>query len=149
MEWHDVVGFLDGAGLAHLATSSITGRPHVSVVSPAVEGEVLWFATTTTSQKARNLASNPRAALMWQPRAEIYLSGRVVLIADEAEKRRLWESGLFPFDLAAFWGSPANPQLVFVRVEPESAVVMSMGPGGITRQTWRRVGPSLPDPPPR
>jgi PPOX class probable F420-dependent enzyme len=138
MEWQQVVEFLTGAAIAHLATASPDGEPHVSVVSPAVEGDGLWLATTSTSRKARNLRANPRVALVWQPRAEIYLSGGATIVTDEDVKARLWESGLFPFDLAAFWGTPANPALIFVRVEPVSAMVMSVGPDGLTQQRWRR-----------
>ena len=138
MDWQQVTEFLSGAGLAHVATASADGRPHVSVVSPAVEGDRLWFATTASSRKARNLMANPRLAMMWQPRAEIYLSGAATVVTDETEKRRLWDSGLFAFDLASFWGRPDNPQLVFVLVQPDSAIVMSFGAGGLTRQTWRR-----------
>jgi PPOX class probable F420-dependent enzyme len=138
MDWREVTESLAGAGLAHVATASADGKPHVSVVSPAVEGQTLWFATTASSRKARNLAANPRVAMMWQPQAEIYLSGAATLVADEAEKRRLWDSGLFAFDLASFWGRPDNPQLVFVKVEPDSAIVMSFGAAGLTRRTWRR-----------
>jgi PPOX class probable F420-dependent enzyme len=138
MEWHQIVEFLKGAAIAHLATASPDGEPHVSVVSPAVEGDGLWLATTSTSRKARNLRANPRVALVWQPGAEIYLSGGATIVTDGAVKARLWESGLFPFDLAAFWGTPANPALIFVRVEPVAAMVMSVGPEGLMQQRWRR-----------
>jgi general stress protein 26 len=134
--WEQVVEFLQGAGLAHLATVSSEGWPHVSVVSPAVEGDRLWIATRTGSAKARNIAVNPRAALVWQPRAEIYLWAMAAVVADEAEKRRLWGSGVFAFDLSATFGSPGDPGHVFIRVEPVSALVLSQGPGGLTRQRW-------------
>lgn len=130
---------IEGAGLANLATASAAGRPHVSVISPAVEGDGLWFATTLSSKKARNLAENPRVALMWRPQAEVYLTGAAALVTDEVEKGRLWESGLFAFNLAAFWGSPANPELVFVQVAPESAAVLTMGADGLARRRWRRA----------
>lgn len=138
MEWEEVVSFLKGANIAHLATASPDGDPHVSVVSPAVEADVLWLATTASSRKARNLRANPRVALVWQPQAEIYLSGSAAMVSDEAEKHRLWESGLFAFDLAAFWVTADNPALVFVKVQPVSAMVMSIGPEGLSQQRWRR-----------
>jgi PPOX class probable F420-dependent enzyme len=138
MDWEEVVAFLKGAPIAHLGTSSPDGEPHVSVVSPGVEGDALWFATTATSRKARNLQANPRVALVWQPQAEIYLRGSATIVTGEAEKQRLWESGLFAFDLAAFWGTPANPALVFVKVQPVSAMVLSIGAEGLTQQRWRR-----------
>jgi general stress protein 26 len=136
MNWEQVAEFLQGAGVAHLATATLDGWPHVSAVMPSVEGEVLWIGTRAKSRKARNIRANPRVALMWQPRAEIYLWGSAALVDDEGEKCRIWESHIFPFDLAGSFGTPTNPEHVFVKVEPVSALVLSQGPDGLTQQRW-------------
>lgn len=138
MDWDELAELLAGAGLAHIATASVDGRPHVAVVAPFVEGDGLWVFTTRGSGKARNLAENPRMALVWRPGPEIYVQADAVLVDDLAEKARLWDSGLLPFDPVGFFGTPDNPDLVLVRVTPRSATVLAMGPTGPSRRTWRR-----------
>jgi len=138
MEWDDVAAHLTTAGLAHVATANADGHPHAAVVSAVVDGRGLSFFTMRTSGKAKNLAENPHVALMWQPQAEIYLYGNVELIDDVAEKTRLWESGLLPYDPVGFFGSPDNADLLLVRVHPSRAIVVSASPDGPRRDTWRR-----------
>ena len=135
MEWEQLAELLNGAGIAHLATASADGRPHVSAVMPAVEGDVVWIATNASSGKTRNLKENPRVALMWQPKAEIYLYGRADFVNDPQEKQRLSSGRVFGFNLSDFFTPDA---LAFVRVDPESAVVLMQGPEGLVRHTWRR-----------
>ncbi len=138
VEWEELAQVVKSAGLASIATASRRGRPHVAVISPAVEGEVLWFGTWVTSGKARNLQENPEVALMWRPQAEVYLRGTAELVGDPDEKHRVWDAGLFTYDQEALFLSPDNPDLVYVRVRPVSALVMAQGPVGLTRKTWHR-----------
>lgn len=140
MEWEELAQHLGSAGLATLATASSSGRPHVSIVSAAVEGDVLWFGTWGNAGKVRNLAENPQVALMWRPRAEIYLRGTASLVSDPEEKQRVWALRLFPYDQEAFFLSPDNPDLLYVRVQPESASMFSQTPVGLSRKFWRRTG---------
>jgi general stress protein 26 len=53
---------------------------------------------------------------MWEPAAEAYVQAKVEIIDDRDEKRRLWNSGLFPFPLAGFFGSPDNDDFVFLQL---------------------------------
>jgi general stress protein 26 len=141
VEWQELAQLVTSAGVANLATASRTGRPHASVVSPAIEGNVLWFGTWTTSGKAHNLRENPQVALMWRPQAEIYLRGTAELVTDADEKHRVWGAGLFSYDQEALFLSPDNPDLVYVRVRPLAATVLSAGPVGLTRKTWQADRP--------
>ncbi|MDQ1358547.1 MAG: Pyridoxamine 5-phosphate oxidase [Acidimicrobiaceae bacterium] len=138
MEWEEVADVVKGGGLANIATASLDGRPHVAVVSTAVDGDSVLFATTASSGKFPNLQENPQVALMWRPQAEVYLRGAAHLITDPEEKRRIWDSEVFPYDQSALFGTPENPDLLYVRVEPISASVITMGPGGLARRFWRR-----------
>ncbi len=133
--WEEIAPQL--VGLAHLATASADARPNVAVVSILVEGRVLWLGTNKLSQKARNLTSNPRVSIMWEPGAEIYVQGTANLTNDLREKRRLWEGNLFPYDPAMFFGSVDNPDFLLVRIEPRSASVQSMGDQGPTTHRWK------------
>jgi general stress protein 26 len=138
VEWDEVADVVRSGGLAHLATASIDGRPHVAVVSTIVDGDSVVFATTASSGKFANLQANPQVALMWRPESEVYLRGVAQLITEVEEKRRIWDAKLFPYDQAAMFGTPENPDLLYVRVQPTSASVVAMGPAGLARRLWRR-----------
>jgi general stress protein 26 len=112
------------------------GRPHVAIAGAVVDGEVLWFGTRASSGKARNIAVNPDVAMMWSPAAEVYVRGVAELVHDVDEKRRIWSSGIFPFDLATFFGSPENEDFVFVKIRPQSATVLTQEDNGIVRRQW-------------
>ena len=138
ISWGEVGLFIDGAGLAHLATSDSTGGPHVSVVFAVREGDRLTLTTRRSSKKARNLRSDPRAALMWQGNgAETYVWGEVELIDDQTEKSRVWNAGLFPFDLGQFFGSEDALGWLVVHVHPSRAVVVAQTDSGLERSEWR------------
>ncbi len=138
MNWTDVTEHL--TGLAHLATVTPDGRPHVAIAGAVVDGDALWFGTRASSGKARNIAVNAAVAMMWSPAAEAYVQGQAELVDDVDEKRRVWDSGIFPYDLATFFGSPDDENFVFVRVRPRSATVLTQGDSGIVRRRW--VAPS-------
>ncbi len=138
MNWSEVVNHIGDAWLAHIATADGSGAPHVAVVAPAIEGEVVWILTGRSARKTKNLGVNPRMALMWAPRAEIYVHGTVEVVDDVNEKRRIWSSGLLSFDPAGFFGTPENPELVLLKVTPQAASVMAQGPDGLARHRWHR-----------
>ena len=134
MNWTDVTQHI--SGYAHLATAAPDGTPHVSLAAAAVDRDLLWIGTRASSRKARNIAANPRVALMWTPEAEVYVRGTADLIDELDEKRRIWHSGVFAYDLAAFFGSPDDADFVFVRIQPQSATVLTQGDRGIERRRW-------------
>lgn len=137
IDWPAVAQHL--TGFAHLATVRPDGTPHVAKVSPALDGDVLWLATRSSSRKARNLAAHPHAAIMFEPAAEVYVRAEAEMVHDLDTKRRIWESGLFPFPLAVFFGSHDHHDFVLVRLTPTSAIVMRQGETGIARDTWERA----------
>jgi hypothetical protein len=76
--------------------------------------------------------------MMWQGNsAETYLFGSVSIATDLTEKRRVWHSGMFPFDLSHFYGTDDSDGWVVVHVAPERAVVMVQTANGLERRTWR------------
>lgn len=140
--WSEVVPHL--TGFAYLATVDAEGRPHASKVAPAVDGDWLWIATRASSRKARNIAATGRAALMWEPRAEVYVDADAELVDDLATRERIWQSGLFPFPLESFFGSPDHPDFVLARLAPTRALVLSMSDDGIRRDVWIGDDPEAP-----
>ncbi len=130
-------------GLAHLATVTPDGRPHVSVVAPAIDVETVWIGTNRSSRTARNLAAGSSAALVWRPGAEVYVHAGVDLVDDVDTKRRVCDGGIFPYDPAMFFGSIDAPDFVLVRLAPTAATIMGMNAHGPSRRTWRSdTGPT-------
>ncbi len=89
---------LAGARVAHLATASADGQPHVVAVTFAVDGDRIYTAvdhkpkTTANLKRLRNIAENPRVTLLadhysddwdelWWARAD----GRAAILGDPAE----------------------------------------------------------------
>ncbi|MFM7045241.1 MAG: pyridoxamine 5'-phosphate oxidase family protein [Ilumatobacteraceae bacterium] len=135
--WADVARLVDGCGLAHLSTASPAGDPHVAVVAPAREADLIWVAARTSSRKVANVRHNPKAALVWQGNgAETYLWGGALVVADLAEKSRLWSSGLFPFEMAGFFVSADSPDWALIRIIPDRVVAMVQTASGLRRRTW-------------
>jgi general stress protein 26 len=59
-----------------------------------------------------------------------------VLHADQQAKSRIWHAGYMTYDLAGFFQSEDNPDLVFVEVAVERARLL--GPG-FTSEVWSRA----------
>lgn len=118
---------LDGRNFATVATVNPDGAPQSSVVWVKREGDTVLFSITTTRQKARNLARDPRVSIsifdIENPYASVEIRGTAELIPDEA--RRL------PRELShKYLGvdpPPAEPGEVrlIVRVTPEKVVRFS------------------------
>ena len=135
MAWNDVAFHLTGQ--AHIATVRADGSPHVAKVWPAVDGQTIWIGTRATSGKARNLRVNPGAALMFEPLGEAYLSGEAEVVSDLATKQRIWDSGIFPYPMAGFFGSADSDDFVLLKFTPRRAIVMTQGESGLRRETWQ------------
>lgn len=126
--------------MTYLGTTSADGSPHVSVVAPGFTEGSLWFATRQSSKKFRNLVDDPAAAFHWpvgntEAPGELIANGIARLFISAEDRSRLWESGILPYDMAGFFGSPDNPDLAFVEVEIASARLL--GPDFVARR-WVR-----------
>ena len=137
------IEFVDGAKacgwMAYVGTVDGRGRPHVAVVSPGYGDEgTVWFGTRPGSTKLRNLRSNPGVAMHWPIGArdapgECFARGTATLHEGLDARRRVWQSGVMPYDLAQFFGSPDNEDHLFVEVTLTSASIL--GPNFV-RQRW-------------
>jgi general stress protein 26 len=137
VDWEEVADVIRSGGVARMATAGNDGWPQVSQVGVGVEDDRLWLVTGRVSRKARNLRENPRASLMWTPRAELYLRATVEFDEDAAERERVWTSGLLPYDPAPFFGSHDDPDNAFVRLTPVTAIAYVQGASGVERRRWR------------
>lgn len=86
----DVRALLEKPNYVHVATLMPDGSPHSVAVWCGFHGDRPCFFTQTTSQKARNLARDPRVAMSVVDRDNPYRTGRLrgvvtdVLTGDEA-----------------------------------------------------------------
>lgn len=128
------------SAFAHIATIDADGKPHVSPVMPAWDGDTLWFMSFAQSAKVRNIAANPNVAVHFQVDDSgdgVALWGTATLHSDIETKRRLWK-GLLPYDLDEFVPEgPESPESCFVAFVPDRALALKhYGMAG--RGTWRR-----------
>ncbi|HEY2664478.1 MAG TPA: pyridoxamine 5'-phosphate oxidase family protein [Candidatus Binataceae bacterium] len=114
---------------AYLATVDGT-QPKVRVVHPGWEGDKLWVATGRTSAKARHVEKNPKVELFYQVGPEfihITVTGEACFIDDPKEKQRVWNSGIFDYDLKQFWpAGHAAPEFGLMLVKPRRVEMTSM-----------------------
>jgi PPOX class probable F420-dependent enzyme len=82
-----------GARTGSVATVAEDGRPHVVPIWYIVEDDEVVFTTWHTSVKARNLASNGRAAMTVDdeepPFSYLMVEGPVTISDDASESRRV------------------------------------------------------------
>lgn len=73
----DVRALFDAANYGHVATLMPDGSPHSVAVWVGIEDERVVFFTQPASQKARNLARDPRVAISITDHDNPYRTGRV------------------------------------------------------------------------
>jgi len=133
--WNRVHAVASKATWAYLATT-IGNQPKVRVVHPAFEGERVWVATGRKSAKARQIAKNSKVELFYQIGAEMVhltVTGVARFVEDASDKKRIWDSKVFDYDLSQFW--PAGPSsddfglmlITPARVELTSLAEMTTG----------------------
>lgn len=140
LSWEEFVAAAQACGWTTcVATADERGRPHVAVVAPGFEHGAIWFATRPKTRKALNLRQNAQVALHWpvgNPDApgEVWARGRATVHESLADREGMWESGIMPYDLSGFFGSPENEDHLFVRVEVTTATLL--GPDFV-KHRWR------------
>ncbi|HEX6254890.1 MAG TPA: pyridoxamine 5'-phosphate oxidase family protein [Euzebyales bacterium] len=122
MPWSAVVEAATASGwTTYVGTADAHGRPHVAVVAPGFADGTVWFATRASSKKCRNLRENSAVAFHWpiqgsEADGELAAWGTATVHDGDAERHRLWDARVLPYDLSGFFGSAENPDLVFVEV---------------------------------
>jgi general stress protein 26 len=122
-----------------VATVTKGGVPKVRLVHPTWEGEVLWFATSRSSPKARQLAANPAIDVQFQVAppefVHILVAGTAQLLDDAATREHVWE--VMDYDLAQFWpDGPGAEDFVAVKITPHRVELSEMF-GMSNQRIWR------------
>jgi hypothetical protein len=95
-----------------LATVWPDGRPHVMPVWGVWQDDALWFSSSKTSRKVRNLAQNPRAVATTDNALEpVIVEGRVDSIVDRERIAQFadWVDTKYETSYGVeFFGAPGN-----------------------------------------
>lgn len=142
LTWQEFAGGARACGwVAYVATADASGRPHVGVVSPGFADDgVIWFGTRPGTTKTRNLRDRREVAFHWpigstDAPGECFARGTATLHTDALARQQVWDSGVMPYDLRQFFGSPDNDDHLFVEVLVTSASIL--GPDFVRRR-WVR-----------
>jgi general stress protein 26 len=140
--WDKVHAAAAKATWAYLATAK-GGQPKVRVVHPAFEGERVWVATGRASAKAGHVDKNPKVELFYQIGAEMVhltVTGNAKFVEDINEKKRVWGSKVFDYDLSQFWpGGAESKDFGLMLITPERVELTSLSEmmTGKKPEVWR------------
>jgi PPOX class probable F420-dependent enzyme len=128
----DLRALLEGANIAHIATLMPDGSPLSVAVWAGLEGDRVVFFTQSGSQKARNLARDPRVAISLTDRENPYRTGRV---RGRVAERRDGEAAFGAMDALSHkhTGKPfpmRGPETVafLIEIEKASSMVLPFQP---------------------
>lgn len=160
VEWTAVVETLEAgsppAPEAHnvrttwLSTINEDGSPHLTAVGALWLDNTLWFQTSRTTRKGRNLARDPRCSIAVSIRdADVVIEGDAMLVEDRvsvARAAKAWAAGGWPAEpdergtgITAPFNAPGlgPPPWSVYRIGLRAAtVVLGVEPGGLTRFTF-------------
>lgn len=115
--------------IAHLATVSPAGGPHVVPVHCEWLDDRLYCTAGQGDTKVRNLAAQPRVCIHYQVAAatgwdSLIIWGTGAVLDAVADKRLLWNR--FGYDLDEFspGGPEGSPDTVFIEIEPRRALLL-------------------------
>jgi PPOX class probable F420-dependent enzyme len=123
--------FVQGHKLGRLATASSVGAPHVVPAMYAFADGAFWLSSEPGDLKARNVAANPRAALVVDEpppaKSGVTVRGPAEVIHDgdafERAQDHLQAAG------AAGKSRKAPGEQVYIRLEPGSVASWRVDPG--------------------
>ena len=122
------------------AVATVAGdEARVRLVHPTWEGETLWFATSPTSPKARQIAKNPSVDIQYQVAppdfVHVLVRGRAEIVTANDVREHVWD--VLDYDLADFWPEgPGDPNYAAVRITP-TRVELSKMFGSQDKRVWR------------
>ncbi len=112
---------LDEFQTAVLTTRGPDGHYHARPMEMQAHdgGEAIWFATSSGSEKCRDIRGDPQVGLSFHEGAHgadyLSVSGRAELVDDRSKVRELWRAGW----RAWFPEGPEQHDLVLIKVLPE------------------------------
>ncbi len=121
----DQVKLLTGPNFGVLATVMPDGSPQASVLWVDHRGDLVWLNTATGRSKPRNLAADPRVALVVVDRSDGYraiqIRGRVVEMTEEGADDHIRFLNRKYHGTDDFSFNPAERRVI-VKIRPERTV---------------------------
>ena len=131
--------------LAHLATVTPDGDPHVVPIHVDWHNGHLYSMVGLSGAKSRNITANPAVCLHYQVEEatnwdSLIVWGRARLLDAIEDKQRLW-TGVLGYDLDRFspGGPDDSPEAGFLRITVERAVLLARY-GMAGREEYRGSG---------
>ena len=124
---HDqIVSIIDDVDDMTIATVRPDGYPQATTVSYVNDGMTIYFGTTETAQKAKNIAENDKVSITvnraysdWKEIEGLSMAATAYLVTDPEEEERITDLMLEKFPQIPEYESMMEGEVpVFFRVEP-------------------------------
>ena len=136
----ELASFLDEVRMAHLATSSKSGKPHVSPIWYVYEDGVFYFTTRLSRVKGRHVQSNPSVALSiatdQRPYRAVCAFGQATIVKEGRDEWLKRISTRYGAKEAMNWLADATkqPGRVVFMLRPDRVLSWDYGRGDSERQ---------------
>lgn len=132
-----IAAILDAGLDLTVATVREDGYPQATVVSYANDGLAMYFGTWSKSQKAQNIAREPKVSVAitlpykdWNEIVGVSIGGRAQRITDSAELERVGAIMMKKFpQVAEFAGAMDPAEMAFIRIDPEVVSILDYTKG--------------------
>lgn len=131
-----IAGILGAATDLAIATVRPDGWPQVTTVSFVSDGTHIYFGTWAKSQKAANIARDPRVSITvtppytdWSNIRGLSLGGRAVRVAEGGELSRVFELMLGKFPQIGQFLKSDDVEMALYRVDPEFVSILDYAQG--------------------
>ena len=132
----EIVSILDEANDITIATIREDGYPQATTVSYVNDGLNIYFGCAAQSQKAKNIARNPKVSLTvnlpytsWGEIRGLSVGGKARAITDPKEMDRVAQLMLQKFPQIARYAPTDMGQLMLFRITPEIVSVLDYRKG--------------------
>jgi general stress protein 26 len=119
-----------------IATVRPDGWPQVTTVSYVADGTRIYFGTWSKSQKAQNIARDPRVSITvtapytdWGGIRGLSLGGHAVRVTEAAELSRVFELMVSKFPQIGQFLKADDVEMALFRVDPEIVSILDYAQG--------------------
>jgi PPOX class probable F420-dependent enzyme len=131
-----IVAILDGADDMTIATLRADGYPQATTVSFVNDGLDIYFGCGENSQKAQNIARDPRVSLTvnlpyanWKQIRGVSLGGTAARVRDGKQVERVGQLLLQKFPQAAEFATSGMAGMALVKVTPQIVSILDYTQG--------------------
>jgi len=119
-----------------IATNRADGWPQATTVSYVADGTAIYFGTWAKSQKAQNIARDPRVSIAitapyasWDAIRGVSLAGHAKRVTDAAELERVFQLMVGKFPQIGQFVQAGDVEMALFRVDPEVVSILDYSKG--------------------